>query len=465
MQSIDQAMVRQAIDGHLAELLNKKLEPEQKKLEKAEDANDEKKISAIRDEIENLQQKYHFDNWLAEAANKQLKFGTHISKGVHPSSKGDTINFTGAANLPDGFVGSQTLVALALDASGNSATLPLATFLGTPVGEHGEIRLRDLILSDHPALSGVFASDPLKSAEYQASFKAALSKPPTNPATDERNKQLLWPTDKNIGAENYICLVPLFPSALTHALYSRIKEACNSEENKLARDNRKKKNVEQKPYISISDLAFTILGDPLGNPLTGKPSPLKLGNVGRLNLEQKGRNYLLPSLPPQISRQSEFSISKRQSTIFNNSLRYHCDSGLQELYSVIASPRNTVDERQQRKDALDMILTRILGITASIQKLNQAGWSKDYQLDMAEKYWLDPKRVDLEGESAFAEQQASGDWVNEIERSFSLWLNHILREKFKEQHHDFDDAEHLEWLKAMRTAIKASQRAGEGVFA
>ena len=456
MKGIDRAMVRQAINGFLAELLNKKLEPEQKELEKAEVANDEEKITAIRDKIEKIQQKYRFDNWLDNAANRmapQLKFGTHISKGVHPDSKGDNINFTGATNLLDGFVGSQTLTALNLDASGNAAALPLFAFfnINIPVDEPREIRLRDLIQADHPELSGIFASDPVKSDEYQALFKKALSNPLTSPATCECNKQLLWPTDEVV--DNYTCLVPLFPSALTHALYNRIKEALYSAENKLARDNKKKKTAQQKDYVSISDLAVTILGG-------SKPQ-----NVSKLTSENGGRNYLLPSLPPQISRQTKFSISKRQRTIFNNSLRYHCYSGLQELYSVIESPRNTVDVREQRKEALDMILSQILVIATSIQKLNQAGWSKDYELDMAEKCWLDPERADLKDEAAFAEQRASGDWVNQIERGFSLWLNHILKEKFKKQHYDFNDAEHLEWLKAMRAAIKASQRAGEGVFA
>ena len=457
MKNIDQTAVRQAIEGFFAKQLNKKLEPEQKKLEKAEVANDEKKITEIEIKIANLQQTYHFDNWLDDAANRlanQLKFGTHISKGVHPGSKGDNINFNSTESLPDGLVASQALATLALDASG-AAAFPLAAFFNTPVGATEEIKLRDLIQSDHSALSGAFSSDPDKSDEYQESFKVALLNTPTNnPKTYECNKQVLWPLEENsIAGDSYICLVPLYPSVFTHALYARINDARYSEANKLARDNRKKRTAEQKPYVSISDLAVTKLGG-------SKPQ-----NVSKLTSEKGGRNYLLPSLPPQIGRQTEFSISKQHRTIFNNSLRYHCYSGLQELYSVIEAPNNTVDVREQRKEALDMILVQILGIAASIQKRNQAGWSKDYQLDGAEKHWLDPERANLKDEETFAKQRASGDWVNQIEHSFSLWLNHILREKFKKQHHAFNDVEHIEWLKAMRASIKASQRAGEGVFA
>ena len=442
-------------NGFLADQLKQKIGPIQQKLKNTEDAE---KIETLKSEVIRLEQKYDFDTWLDNAANRmaiQLKFGTHISKGVHPSSKGDNINFTFCAdNLPDGCVGSQTLTTLPLDANGNAAALPLAAFFDTLVGDD-EIKLRDLIQCDHSALSGTFSNDHGKSDEYQESFKAALLNPLTAPRTYEGNKQIFWPLEPNSippASDNYICLVPLYPSAFTHELYGRINNARYSESNKLARDNRNKKTEGQKPYVSISDLARTILG--------GSNSQ----NVSKLTGEKRGCNYLLPSLPPQINCQIEFSISKRHHTIFNSSLRYYCYLGVQELFSVIEAPNNTIDVREQRKVALDKILAQILSIAVSIQKRNQAGWSKVYQLDPAEKFWLDPERAYLEGEEEFAEQRIRSDWINQIERSFSLWLNHVLKEKFKKQRFDFNDAEHLEWLKEMRAAIKASQRAKEGVF-
>ncbi len=456
MEKITISNVEESIKNFLNDQLIRKLEPEQKRLEKAEAANDTEKIAEINAEIKKSQQKYRTDTWLSDAANRmasQLKFGTHISKGIHPDSKGDNVNFSATEALPNGLVASQTVKVLELDANGNAGALPLAAFFNILVNATREIKLRDLIQADHPALSGVFSSDPGKSDEYQALFKTALLNPLSTPSTHERNKQLLWPQSKAGDTDNYICLVPLFPSSFTHALYSRINEARYSDANKDARDNRKKKNAEQSPYVSINDIAVTILG--------GSNSQ----NVSKLIAGKSGRNYLLPSLPPQISQQTEFSVSKQHASIFNTSLRYHCYFGLQELFSVIAAPKSTITEREQREMALDMILGQLLGIAARIQNSKQAGWSKDYKLNMAEKYWLDPGRSELEGEEAFAQQRSISNWVNQIEHSFSLWLNRLLKEQFKKQRYSFNDTEHVEWSKSMREAIKASQRAGEGVFA
>lgn len=447
--------MKEAVSGFLAEQLNKKLEPERKNLEKAELALDQEKIEAAKTKIEQLEQKYILDNWMDDAANRmasQLKFGTHISKGVHPDSRGDNVYFRAEHPLPDGVVGSQVLKASALDANGNAAALPLAAFFNYFVGEESSVKLRDLIQNTHSAIQGAFAETEEKSQEYATLFKAALDNDITNPVTYDRNKQLLWPLSETAIQENrYICLVPLYPSALTHSLYQTINEARYSEANKQARESRKKKSVEQRSYLSINELAITKLGGT-------KPQ-----NISQLISSQGGRNYLLPSLPPKLN-QSGFSISKIQTSFFNNRLRYFCRFGLNELFEVIQADKSTMDVREQRKQALDMILGQILGLAASIQESYMPGWSKDYQLDMAQKFWLDPGREVLEGEETFAERKASSDWVSAIEKGFSLWLNKQLKDQFRQKKYDFGETEYLEWMKEMRQAIKASQRNGQGVF-
>jgi hypothetical protein len=51
-----------------------------------------------------------------------------------------------------------------------------------------------------------------------------------------------------------------------------------------------------------------------------------------------------------------------------------------------------------------------------------------------------------------------------VVESFALWLNGDLRTTFKEFASDFNDAESAEWKREMHVAIKATQRAGSGVF-
>jgi len=456
MSEISSNQVRDAIAEFLQVQLNKKLEPELKRLEKAEKDNDADAIHAIKEAILKLREKYALDSWMANAANKmaaELNFGTHIAKGVHPSSKGDNVNFRDERELPIGLIGSQTLGSLALDANGSAASLPLASFFNVLVDENSGHTLRDLILQNHAALAGAFSTTPENSKAYQAKFKAALSNEQSQPSTDERNKQLLWPSTENAAQTNeYTTLVPLHPSALTHAVFQKLNGIRYSEANKEARDNRKKKTAEQAPYVSISDLAARNIGGSNAQ------------NVGRLTAGQGGKNYLLPSCPPELKPQREFSLSKSQSTIFNNSLRYQCYLGLQQLFIIVRSVNNTVEWRDQRKEAIDIILAEILGLAAKVQRQYVAGWSKDYQLDMAEKYWLDPQRAGKDGEEAFTQSRLGEDWTKTIEQNFSLWLNDILKRKFPNRKYEFADAEHTEWVREMRDAIKASQRAGQGVF-
>jgi CRISPR-associated protein Csy1 len=456
MSEISSKQVREAIAEFLQAQLYKKLEPELKRLEKAEKDNKADVISAVEEAISKLRERYTQDNWMDNAANKmagELNFGTHIAKGVHPDSKGDNVNFREGRNLPEGLVGSQTLGNLALDANGNAASLPLASFFNVVVDEVSGVSLRDLILQDHVALEGVFSSKPEVSKAHQTKFKAALSNEQSQPSTDERNKQLLWPSTENAAHTNgYTSLIPLHPSALTHAVFQKLNGIRYSETNKEARDNRKKKTAEQARYVSISDLAIKKLGGT-------KPQ-----NISQLTSGQGGRSYLLPSLPPELKPQREFSLSRNQTTIFNSSLRYQCYLGLQQLFIVVKSVKNTAEWRDQRKEALDIILAEVLGLAANVQAQYAAGWSKDYQLDMAEKYWLDPKRAEIEEEDVFAERRANDDWIKIIEQNFSLWLNDILKRKFPNKKYEFADAEYTEWVREMRDAIKASQRTGLGIL-
>ena len=253
MDQINSRQVKEAIAEFLQTQLNRKLEPELKRLAKAEKDGDAETALKLTDVIDGLQQKYALDNWMDNAANKmaeQLSFGTHISKGIHPDSKGDNVNFRDTNDLPNGLIGSQTLQHLALDANGNAAALPLASFFNTIVDQSLGIKLRDLILHGHPSLEGVFSSKLENSNNYETEFKVALSNEQSQPSTDERNKQLLWPSTANAAqTDEYTTLIPLHPSALTYAVHQKLTQLRYSDANKEARENRKKTTAEQAPYV------------------------------------------------------------------------------------------------------------------------------------------------------------------------------------------------------------------------
>ena len=453
---ITQQDVKAAIQDFLIEQMQKKLEPEQKKLDKAQQSNNQDDISQTNQKIIEIKNKYRLKEWIPKDAcrmARQIRFGTHISKGVHPDSKGDNINFKTSAPLPYALVGSQTLEQLELDANGNAAALPIAGFFNITIDEAQNIKLLDLIQRNHSSIKGVFSPDPVESDRYQEIFTDVLKNRVEKPTSHELNKQILWPLSENAPAENnYYCLIPLYPSALTHAVFQNINQLRFSDENKQARENRSKKNVTQQPYLSINDLAVTKIGG------------ANAQNAGRLSAAQMGRNFLLPSLPPSFKQRQAFTLNKNQQTIFNKMLRYRCRQSLNEIFNVVKSDKNTVDVRDLRKQELDLILAEIMAVAQEIQTHLPAGWSREYQLDMTEKYWLDPSRAKLEDEEDFAAQREKSEWVRIIQDKFALWLNAILRKQFPTHHYDFGDPEHIEWFREMREAIKASQRAGESLF-
>ncbi|MFA5701897.1 MAG: type I-F CRISPR-associated protein Csy1 [Advenella sp.] len=457
MTDISRDKVDQAIQTFLSDQINKKIEPEVKKLEKAQAMGNITEIEELEKQINEVKEKYDLNTWIADAANRmsnQLRFGTHISKGIHPDSKGDNINFQNPQKLPEKFVGSQSIAYIPLDANGNAAALPLASFFNTPI-EGTTIKLRDLIQQEHPALKGCFANDPKISDDYAYIFKATLDNKIETPKTDARNKQLLWPADIDtidINGDDYICLVPLHPSALVNQLHQKISKKY-SEENKQARDSSKKKNNDNaQAYISINNLAVLRLGGT-------KPQ-----NISQLTSSQGGRNYLLPSLPPQIVTKPKFHLSRNRTSIFNKNLNHYCYYSIQDFFSVIKEQANTVDIRTKRKEALEGIINKLFEIADYIQSTYEPGWSKNYELAWSQKYWLDPERALLTDEEKFRTDKESTDWISDIEHDFASWINSLTRKQFPQSKEDIADPEYAEWRKILRRRIKASEQKNEGVF-
>lgn len=451
MNHITSAQIKTAIQAFLQAQYDKKTEKEQKQREKAVATNQFEEAEKLQTYLDEMKEKYHPANWLREAQKmaQHVQVGTHVSRGNHPSSRGDNVRFQRA--VTHDYVGTHTVQSVLLDANSprGAIDLPVVSFFEWQVSE--TVKMRDLIAAHHSALTGCFDDDLAVSNAIQQTFFDCLNNQFTQANTHERNKQILWAIHEH---EQYHTLVPLHPSVLTHEFYHRINQLRYSEENKTARENRYKKTAEQQTYISIVDLAAVQLGGT-------KPQ-----NVSQLVNKQGGRHYLLPSLPPSFSASEDLSISKQARSIFDTkSLNYQSKAILQALFQIIETQYNNVHIREARKAILDDLLCHILGMAMRIQEHRPAGWSREYDLNLAEKYWLDPKRAELVGEEDFKAGREQTDWRSDIERYFANWLQNLLKQQFQEIAQHFGDSEYLEWRKEMEAAIKDSQLLGQGVFA
>lgn len=458
MNDIPPELESNAVKAFLASQYDKKTETEQKQLAKALESHDHEKVAKLKETLANVKDKYSVNSWVADAATrmaKQLNFGTHISKGIHPDAKGDNVSFEAINNLTNTIVGTHSLDSSYVDSNGNAAALPLAAFFDFEVDK--STKIRDLILADNTDFVASLNSERTLANTYQQAFREALQNKITEPVTHERNKQTLWVTnayeETNIEQLDYINIVPLYPSVLTHEVYQRINHLKFSDDNKAARDNRFKKTAEQRPYVSLNNLATVQLGGT-------KPQ-----NVSLLMSKQGGRNYLLPSLPPIIKQERAFKLSKFTNSIFSAGMEYNAREAIQSTFKSIKDTRNIVDVRDARKRAIDEVLYQIFAAAEDIRTNLPAGWSKDYELDRIEKLWLDPKRADLEGEAEFkAEREEDDAWHSQIVHRFARWLNTLMQAEFKQIASGFGDAEHLEWEREIEDMKKRYERAGKGVF-
>lgn len=453
----------QAVDLFLKSEFDKKTEPLIKKLEKALASDDYDNVSKLKADIGNFETKYQKKNWLLEATGvmaPQLKFGTHISKGVHPSSGGDNINIRKDAKLPQGLVGTCSLRSNAIDANGNAAALPLASFFDFTVHDESSdsyVSIRELVLNDNEDFIGSLSVDESIATEFHSTLKSALLNEVSSPTTDGFNKQTLWPnrdySDNGCVGIDYQLLVPLYPSLFTHVLFNTINVLRYSDENKEARDNRFKKNVEHKPYVSMFDLATLQLGGT-------KPQ-----NISRLMSSQGGRNYLLPSMPPIVQHDKSKRLSLFSKSLFDNKhLQYRSKKEFMKIFEVVRHDGSTLSIRNTRKDAIGCLLQVLFSIAEDIREHQEPGWSIESHLDLTEQYWLDPKRADMSGQEDFREARLATDWTQDIVARIARWMTSVIKAEFKHSKHLFGDAVYAEWEREIESTVSRYERAGKGVF-
>lgn len=458
--SISALDVRTTIIDYLQQRLsnNNNYKSTKTTLAKAQDDNNLSAIQEAEASIAELEQRFAFDNWMEEAFTRRIfwiKIATNISKGIHSSSQGSNVNYCTQVKPQDQpFVSSATPKTLPFDCTGNAAALDIFNLLNQEI-KNGETLL-SLVLQDSPIIVQALSDDSAKAEQYLAYLKQIIYDDFDHAKASELNKQFYWPireeNNSTASIEDYHLLIPLHPSSLCHVVYQKIQQRF-AEQNKTAREQRYKKNDDQQPYFSFHDLAIVKLGG--SNPQ----------GVSQLVSRQGGSNFLLPSVPPQFSSNGLIKISKRQQTIFDKNLEYRCKKGFMALFEVVKTPRNNKFIRDKRKDrAFDEILAQLLITASQIQITYPAGWSKDYKLNINQKYWLDPQRAELAEEADFAQTRQEDNWIDNLALQFAFWINGILRKQFKDRSHEFDDAEIYEWQREFHDAVKASQRKREGIF-
>lgn len=411
----------------------------------------ERKAAKLKDGDTDSRQaaKYDYNTWLADAARRvsQIQAVTHVLKATHPDARGSSLHVAPDSLTQHAEIGTHVLgEAYADDIVGNAAALDVYKFLKLEVDGQ---RLLDWLLSNDADLLAALNGDPATAHEWAAAFKG-LIRPVASLASHTMAKQLYWsieddPTDD----ANFHLLQPLFPSSLVHAVHQEITSARFGDDNKLARQARRKSEPHHESYRDYRNLVLRKLGGT-------KPQ-----NISQLNSERGGVNYLLASLPPIWKQTPERSSNLLH--IESALKRFQYFEGVPEQLRALcilleSDPKQTLETRDKSKLIEKELARHLTAYGLASRELLEPGWSRhpDCKLPMHERVWLDPDRAHLpvredhvEDDQAFIREYHQQDWPEQVAQRFGHWLNGILRER----NLPVGDVEQTHWAKqALREA-------------
>ncbi|MDQ5909972.1 MAG: CRISPR-associated protein Csy1 [Pseudomonadota bacterium] len=386
------------IRSAIAAFLQDRLKPKLDKIKEDDHATRQKLLDA-----------HEPQTWIANAAHRvsHIQQVTHALKFSHPDAKGSNLTSLGNPHAGELTVGSHALAnTLPPDIVGNAADLDVYKFLRLEVNGQS---LLDRAIAQDPALVAALSDNADLARQWMAAF-ATLPEPNGKLSTHKLAKQVYWP----LGDGRYHLLAPLFPTALTHRVWERIREDRFSDEAKAAREAKREHRAHPHGYREYPNLAIQKFGG------TNRQ------NISQLNVERYGENWLLPSLPPTWQSDSirpPFFTDSVLSRRFGSRPEVRrLTQTLREFLKKVAKIDSNIRIRDKRAERVGDLRDELLQFAAELHELD-AGWtqSEKCRLNAAEQCWLDPKRAEIDEE--FATRWQRGDWQDEVCLRFGNWLN------------------------------------------
>jgi len=406
------------------------------------------KLDKLKDDDpkrEELLAQHQHGVWIEDAARRvsQIQAVTHSLKPIHPDARGTNL-YVEPGRLPSlNELGSHALgQTFAGDVVGNAAALDVYKFLKLEVD--GVSLLAALLAEDEAAVQALH-DDPEQAKAWRDAF-VGLTQPRAGGASSHtRAKQLYWLTGSDPCADgDYELLAPLFATSLAHAVHAQIQEDRFGEANKAARAARRERKAHDGVFHDYPGLAVQKMGG------------ANKQNLGLLNVERNGMNYLLASLPP-VWTVSLARLPVDVHSVFDKLFiaRPEVRRAVRSLRQFLESdPDPNLETRQRREAYIDALLDELVTLAGELQQVMPPGWTrastdedKRFQkLARAEQLWLDPLRAELPQEADFAREWLWMDWPAEIGQRFANWLNAQLKGKLP-----VGDVEAREWKKALLT--------------
>lgn len=385
--------------------------------------------------------RYEYDVWLEDAAKRvsQIQVVTHITKATHPDAKGSSLYISPNSLFERQEVGTHVLGdSFSEDVVGNAAALDVYKFLKLEV--EGRCLIEWFQVNNMDAINALH-SDASVASRWAESFKG-LIKPVENLSSHVMAKQIYWcVTDDPTDDSNFHLLQPLFSSSLAHSVHKEINDVRFGEDNKLARQARRKKQPHLTPYRVYPNVAVRKLGG------SNKQ------NISQLNSERGGINYLLSSLPPKWKYDRRWNLLKEETALSHFFRQKETRDLMNDLTNLLRSDPNAVMKTRKKRESIEKKLGQSLAaFGAEVQATMEPGWTRNSacQLPLCEKVWLDQARTILpvrddykEDDEEFLHVYEWRDWPDEIASLFGNWINmHLMKEGLP-----VGDAEYEHWTK------------------
>ena len=341
-------------------------------------------------------ERFSLQEWLPDAAKRvsQLSMVSHPSKFSHPSAKTSSV-IVQAKHSVDGYLRSGN-VNYPLDVFGNAAAMDVFKFLSVNL-DNGQTVL-DAFEKQDEDLKQFIQRSSLDFDVLRLAF-LVIKDNDTSVKTDHLVKQVYFPIDE----KKYHLLSLLTPSGLITQLKQSIDAIRFSDATKLAKDRRKKNELDKVGYADIYDLTVTAYGGT-------QPQ-----NVSVLNSQNAGRAYLLSSAPPQFEKRT---IRLPKTDFFAQCLyRKNFQESFIQLHNFMQLNLNNTDIRTVIRNIIQFVIHQVMFQAFKIRQSYAAGWSnEDYYVSLPklQRVWLDDFYEN--------EREQDDEWRDELSREIARWI-------------------------------------------
>ena len=320
------------------------------------------------------------ESWLLNRAKeavdkKNRTWSTHLGQFTNSKIKIDeimSIVYTGQRKH-DGFVKSGNVTCQMEDSPGNAQTITVGRFLCLKM-EDGNTFLWHI--EERTDLSRKVLNTSMESYDSLRENFLAIKTHSKVPMTDARIKQVYFP----VGEGEYHQLSVLTPSGIIFEMKNRI----DSDELKKMREMRKENQYSEKNFFDFFGLVTIGYGG-------AQPQ-----NISVLNFNNRGKSYLLPSVPPALEMRN---VRLPRYDFFIESLWFsgkRWEEHFEYLDKQFQDKRNNQEIRAKIGRIIIGIFYEIMGFVKKIRRVESDNWSlrKNYEkLPTYQKNILDKGRT------------------------------------------------------------------------